>query len=98
MVYYSLPAVRHSRMPVRSVGCALLGLCLGLATGLAQEWPDRTVKIIVPFGPGSTPDMVARLLADRLQEKLGHAFVVEKKPGASGNRSTEWVATDVADR
>jgi tripartite-type tricarboxylate transporter receptor subunit TctC len=92
MVYYSLPAVRHSRIPMRSIGFALLGLWLGLATGLAQEWPDRTVKIIVPFGPGSTPDMVARLLADRLQEKLGHAFVVENKPGASGNLGTDAVA------
>jgi tripartite-type tricarboxylate transporter receptor subunit TctC len=92
MVYYSLPAVRHSRIPMRSIGFALLGLWLGLATGLAQEWPDRTVKIIVPFGPGSTPDMVARLLADRLQEKLGHPFVVENKPGASGNLGTDAVA------
>src|ERR1700738_1896519 len=92
MVYYSLPAVRHSRIPMRSIGFALLGLWLGLATGLAQEWPDRTVKIIVPFGPGSTPDMVLRPLGDRPQEKLGPAFVVENKPGASVNLGADAAA------
>src|SRR5260370_18778880 len=86
---YSLFAIR---MPMRSIAFGLLGLWLGLATGLAKEWPDGKVKIIVPFGPGSTPDMVARLLADRLQEKLGHSFVVENKPGASGNLGTDAVA------
>ena len=77
---------------MRSLAIALLSLWLGLAAGLAQEWPDRTVKIIVPFAPGSTPDMVARLLADRLQEKLSQSFVVENKPGASGNLGTDAVA------
>jgi len=77
---------------MRTLAIALLSLWLGLAAGLAQEWPDRTVKIIVPFAPGSTPDMVARLLADRLQEKLSQSFVVENKPGASGNLGTDAVA------
>jgi tripartite-type tricarboxylate transporter receptor subunit TctC len=77
---------------MRSLAIALLSLWLGLAAGLAQEWPDRTVKIIMPFAPGSTPDMVARLLADRLQEKLSQSFVVENKPGASGNLGTDAVA------
>jgi tripartite-type tricarboxylate transporter receptor subunit TctC len=77
---------------MRSIVLALLALWLGLAAGLAQEWPDRAVKIIVPFAPGSTPDMVARLLADRLQQKLSQSFVVENKPGASGNLGTDAVA------
>jgi tripartite-type tricarboxylate transporter receptor subunit TctC len=47
---------------------------------------------VVPFGPGSTPDMVARLIADRLQSKLGQSFVIENKPGASGNLGTDAVA------
>jgi len=58
----------------------------------AQDWPTRTVRIIVPFGPGSTPDLVARLVAERLQQKLGHPFTVENKPGASGNIGTDAVA------
>lgn len=58
----------------------------------AQDWPAKPVKIYVPFGPGSTPDLVARLLADRLQQTLGQPFVVEDKPGASGNLGTDAVA------
>jgi tripartite-type tricarboxylate transporter receptor subunit TctC len=42
----------------------------------AQEWPTRPVKLYIPFGPGSTPDMIGRLIADRLQQKLGQPFVV----------------------
>jgi tripartite-type tricarboxylate transporter receptor subunit TctC len=71
---------------------ALAGSLLALTPAAAQNWPTRTVKIIVPFGPGSTPDMVARLIADRLQQKLGQTFVIENKPGASGNLGTDAVA------
>src|SRR5258708_5389190 len=59
---------------------------------VAKEWPTRAVKLYVPFGPGSTPDMVARVIADRLAQKLGQPFVVEDKPGASGNLGTDAVA------
>src|SRR5262249_1110205 len=58
----------------------------------AADWPTRPVKPYVPFGPGSTPDIVARLMADRLQRRLGQPFVVEDKPGASGNTGTDAVA------
>jgi tripartite-type tricarboxylate transporter receptor subunit TctC len=68
-------------------------LLLGSAPGaLAQDWPTKPVKIVVPFGPGSTPDVVARLIADHLQHKLGQPFVIENKPGASGNTGTDAVA------
>jgi tripartite-type tricarboxylate transporter receptor subunit TctC len=77
---------------MRSLALALLGLWLGLGSAPAQDWPSKTVKIIVPFGPGSTPDMVARLIADRLAQRLGHPFVTENKPGASGNLGTDAVA------
>jgi tripartite-type tricarboxylate transporter receptor subunit TctC len=63
-----------------------------VAPAMAQVWPGKTVRIIVPFGPGSTSDMVARLLGDRLQQKLGHSFVIENKAGASGNLGTDAVA------
>ena len=58
----------------------------------AQEWPTKPVRIIVPFGPGSTPDIVVRLIADYLQQKHNQPFVVENKPGASGNTGTDAVA------
>jgi tripartite-type tricarboxylate transporter receptor subunit TctC len=75
-----------------STTIALATLLAALAPAAAQEWPTKTVKVVVPFGPGSTPDMVARLVADRLQQKLGQSFVIENKPGASGNLGTDAVA------
>jgi tripartite-type tricarboxylate transporter receptor subunit TctC len=75
----------------RIVALALFALCLA-APALAQDWPTRTVKIVVPFGAGATPDTIARLIADRLQQKLGQTFFVENKPGASGMTGTDTVA------
>jgi tripartite-type tricarboxylate transporter receptor subunit TctC len=69
----------------------LLALFAGIEPGAAQGWPTKPVRIIVPFGPGATPDIVARLLAEHLQSKLKQTFVVENKPGASGNLGTEAV-------
>ena len=75
------------------VTLVLLALTLTSSSAIAtQDWPGKTVKIVVPFGPGSTPDMVARLIADRLQHKLGQSFVIENKPGTSGNLGTDAVA------
>ncbi len=71
---------------------ALALFALLIAPASAQEWPTKTVRIMVPFGPGSTPDIVARLLAEQLQQKLGQTFIVENKPGASGNTGTDAVA------
>jgi tripartite-type tricarboxylate transporter receptor subunit TctC len=71
---------------------ALVGALLATAPAHAQDWPARAVKVIVPFGAGSTPDAVARLVADKLQHKLGQPFVIENKPGASGNTGTDAIA------
>jgi len=86
---------------IRLLKCAMVAhsLLLGAATpALAQTWPAKTVRIVVPFGPGSTPDIVARLVADGLQKKYpASAFVVENKPGASGNIGTDVVAKAAPD-
>ncbi len=76
---------------------ALLGLWFAALPAAAQDWPGKQVKIIVPFGAGSTPDVVARLIADHLQKKLGQPFVIENKPGASGNTGTDVVAKAAPD-
>jgi tripartite-type tricarboxylate transporter receptor subunit TctC len=76
----------------RRLALALLALWAAVLPAAAQEWPARQVKLIVPFGPGSTPDIVMRLIADHLQHNLGQSFVVENKPGASGNIGTDAVA------
>ncbi|MGA8225371.1 MAG: tripartite tricarboxylate transporter substrate-binding protein, partial [Xanthobacteraceae bacterium] len=75
----------------RTIVAAILAL-FAAVPALAQDWPTRSVKLIVPFAAGATPDIVARLLADELQAKLGQPFVVENKPGASGNLGTDAVA------
>lgn len=68
------------------------------APSMAQTWPARTVHIMVPFGPGSTPDIVARIIADGLKKQYpDSAFVVENKPGASGNIGTDAVAKAAPD-
>src|SRR5919197_1237306 len=77
---------------MRRLTLALFGILLGLMPAAAQEWPSKTVRMIVPFGPGSTPDMVARLIADHLQQRLGQPFVIENRPGASANTGTDAVA------
>ena len=59
---------------------------------LAQAWPSRPVTIIVPYSPGTGIDIVARTLSPRLSERLGQGFVVENKPGASGNLGAELTA------
>ena len=71
---------------------ALVALLALAAPSLAEDWPSRTVRIIVPFGAGATPDIIARLVAERLQTRLGVSVVVENKPGASGNTGTDVVA------
>ena len=48
-------------------------------------WPDRPVRLIVPYPAGGSTDVLFRILAERLQDKLGQPFVVENRPGASGN-------------
>ena len=63
----------------------------------AQEWPTGQVTIIVPFSAGSTPDSLARILAEGLQERLKQPFVVENRAGASGNTGTAAVAKATSD-
>jgi len=71
---------------------AALAILFGTLSAFAQDWPTKSVRIIVPFAAGATPDLVARLIADYLHDKLGQPFIVENKPGASGNTGTDAVA------
>jgi len=82
---------------VATVLALLFGTLATLAPAAAQQWPSKTVRIIVPFGAGSTPDVVARLVADGLQKETGQTFIVENKPGASGNTGTDAVAKAATD-
>ncbi|TMJ25714.1 MAG: tripartite tricarboxylate transporter substrate binding protein [Alphaproteobacteria bacterium] len=71
-------------------GCALAGSVI--ATASAQEWPTRPIRIVVAFGPGGGTDIIGRILAQSMQEKLGQAVVVENRPGAAGTLGNEAVA------
>lgn len=63
----------------------------------AQQYPGKPVKVIIPYPPGSTPDIVGRTLAARLQEALGQPFVVDNRTGGGGNIGAEAVAKSPAD-
>jgi tripartite-type tricarboxylate transporter receptor subunit TctC len=63
----------------------------------AQAYPSRPIRILVGFPAGGTPDILTRIIGQRLQERLGQPFVVENKPGASGNLATVAVARSAAD-
>jgi tripartite-type tricarboxylate transporter receptor subunit TctC len=80
----------------RAIAAAMV-LVLGSAFAAAQDWPAKPVKIVVPFAAGATPDIVARLIADDLQSRLKQTFIVENRPGASGNTGTDAVAKAEAD-
>src|SRR5215475_14284373 len=82
---------------MRGLMLALFLLAAGWSPLGAQAWPSRTVTIIVPFIAGSTPDSLARILAEGLQQRLGVAFVVENRAGASGNTGTAAVAKAAPD-
>ena len=84
----------------RTLRCVLvlLALLLTAMPSMPQVWPGKTVRIIVPFSAGSTPDIVARLIANGLTEQYpGSTFLVENKPGASGNIGTDMVAKAAPD-
>ena len=76
---------------------ALAALLFAAVTAMAQPYPSKPVRLIVPFPPGSTPDIVGRTLGSSLQEALGQPFVVENRTGAGGNIGTEAVAKAPAD-
>ncbi|MEI6303582.1 MAG: tripartite tricarboxylate transporter substrate binding protein [Betaproteobacteria bacterium] len=63
----------------------------------AEAWPSKAIHLIVPFPPGSSPDLIARLLNDKLSQALGQPVVVENKPGAGGNIGTGLVAKAAPD-
>lgn len=73
---------------------ALLGAS---ALAMAQAWPNRPVKMIIPFPPGGTLDTVGRMLAQKLSEQTGQTFIVDNKPGAQGMIGGDAVAKAPAD-
>jgi tripartite-type tricarboxylate transporter receptor subunit TctC len=88
----------------RAAGAVALGLCAGwisVLTGAlsaqAQSWPDKPVRIILPYAPGGATDQIGRPWADKLTQAFGQQFVIENRGGASGMIGVEAVAKSPPD-
>lgn len=82
-------------MPPLAKACTALALTA--VTTLAHAWPDKPVKIVVPYPPGGNVDVAARLIGPGLQAAFGQPFIVENKPGAGGMIAGEQVARSAPD-
>jgi tripartite-type tricarboxylate transporter receptor subunit TctC len=100
----SNPGLKERNLSKRSLARVFtalmcLGPLLGLACGLvqAQSYPAKAIKIVVPFPPGGTTDVVARLLAQRMSESMGQPITVENRGGAGGSIGADAVAKSAPD-
>ncbi|MGB7541641.1 MAG: tripartite tricarboxylate transporter substrate binding protein [Burkholderiales bacterium] len=82
---------------VARIVLAVLALALSCGNALAQSWPSRPIRYIVPFPPAGATDILARIIADKISGPLGEPVVVENRPGAAGNVGTEMVVKAPAD-
>jgi tripartite-type tricarboxylate transporter receptor subunit TctC len=88
-----IPAhARRTALRVLGAGLASAFIALVPQLACAQNYPDKSVRIVVGFPPGGTNDILARLIADKLREKLKRPFVVDNKPGANSAIGTDFVA------
>ena len=86
--------MRRRHFLVASVAAALV---VGLAPARAQDYPARTIRIVVAFPPGGPTDFVARLLADKMKVLLGQSVIIENKPGANAAIGADYVAKSEGD-
>ena len=80
----------------RAAAVAALALAAGAAVG-QPAWPAKPIRIVVPYGPGSSPDVIARVVAERLSPRLGQPVIVENRAGGGGNNGTGAVAKSEGD-
>src|SRR5262245_46657102 len=98
MDYYSIIRGRNENMRLLVLATALAVVGAHGAAALAAEaWPTRPVRLIVPFPPGGSNDIVARLVGNHLTERLGRTVVVDNRGGAGGRIGYETAATSRPD-
>ena len=87
------------KRPVSLVGFAALAIasCIVPGMSVAQDYPNRPIKLIIPFAPGGTTDLVGRIYAQALQERLGQPVLVDNRPGAGSQIGTDAGAKAVPD-
>ena len=78
----------NRRMVLRQLSAGALGAVAPMAFA-TTDWPRKPVRVIVPFTPGGSTDIAARLAAEGMGRKLGQTFVVDNRPGAGGNLGLE---------
>ncbi|MBX3653331.1 MAG: tripartite tricarboxylate transporter substrate binding protein [Ramlibacter sp.] len=79
-------------------GAALLAVATACAGAFAQApWPSKPIRIVVPYGAGSSPDIITRIVADKISPRLGQPVIVENRPGAGGNNGTSYVSKAAGD-
>lgn len=86
-----------SRRRVLSLGASSAALGLLPSRLLAADYPTHPVTLVVPFTPGGSTDILARLLGKKLEEVFGKSFVIENRPGAGGSIASDFVARSPAD-
>src|SRR6185503_14754319 len=76
----------------RLVSIAVASLFVLTAQAMAETYPDRVVRIVNPYPPGGSVDVMARILAQKLTETVGLQFIVENRAGGGGNTGADYVA------
>jgi tripartite-type tricarboxylate transporter receptor subunit TctC len=90
-------AATHRRRLIQAAALGLASLAAPSVLAQSASWPNKPVRIVVPFAPGGTTDILARAIAPELSKAFGQSFIIENRAGAGGNLGAEQVAKSAAD-